>query len=219
MAGRNVIRQDRKGQRGSGAHELVDEANAWYKVQGRALIERVEPGIIGRHEPEGLSPGEVAGKLRRSTVDYRGGVLVPEIGPPAVAIAFDLKATQDPTHLDVDPGHASKKQIIEALQSGRRPRARAKVPPHQVSWLTDAERCTVLAFWLVQFTRLERHFVLPHTVFRQHYVAPWKIPLVVFEAHGIEVRPRGMCVLDYLAAVPELLERYPPRRQGRLAGI
>lgn len=216
MAVRNPIRPDRRGQRGSGAHDLVDQANAYYRAQGLALIERVEPAVFGRREVEGLQPGEVAGRVRRSTVDYRGGVWVDGLGL-AVAITFDLKATAHKSYLDVDPGHASQGQVLAALQTSARIRARAKVPPHQVHWLTAAERCGVIAFWLVQFTSLGRHYVLPHAVFRAYYTAPWRIPLAAFEAEGIAVQPKGLCVLDYLAAVPQLLERARQiQRQGRL---
>lgn len=109
--------------------------------------------------------------VEKAVVDYLGLYK----GKP---VAFDAKSTQDETSFPL-----------------------ANLKPHQIEFLRTWEKVGGIGFWLVEFGRLTRWFVLHHKDLLAFLDTEERksIPLPYFEEKAVEVKPSGDGFLPFLS--------------------
>lgn len=169
--------------RGKSLEDKIDETNQYYLNANIAVIHKKPvPVQIVKVEYPSRSAAVIREAYFRtpSTTDYNGVY-------KGHYIDFDAKETKNKTSFPLKNVHL-----------------------HQVTHMRAAVEQGGICFLLVQFTTLERFFVLPFDVLDQAWIgmengARKSIPFEVFEEEAIEVKEGYVPQLDYLKAITALL--------------
>lgn len=170
--------------RGKTLEDDLDETNRYYLLNGIASIHKKPVPIqIVKVEYPKRSAAVIREAYFRtpSTTDYNGVW-------NSYYIDFEAKETESATSFPLKNIHA-----------------------HQIEHLKQVVKQNGIAFFIVKFASLNKHFVTPFYVIENAWQTMLdggrkSIPLAIFEQHGYEVPVTYSPRIDYLQAVQQLID-------------